>query len=73
MVFGTMSDPHQISQADFAALGTNQVAYIKPVLVKGRVAYSVHAADGTPLTVVGEYAVAQALIRQNDMEPLAAH
>ena len=49
MVFGTMSDPHQISQADFAALGTNQVAYIKPVLVKGRVAYSVHAADGTPL------------------------
>lgn len=63
----------RLSPQDFAALGVNQVAFVKPIQVEGRTAYGVHAADGTPLTVVANRDVAFALVRQNEMEPVSAH
>lgn len=62
-----------LSPQDFAAFGVDHVAYVRPVVVEGTPAFSVHAADGTPLTVLPERAVAVATIRQNDMEPLSVH
>lgn len=63
----------QLSPQDFAAFGVDHVAYVRPVTVNGVGAFSVHAADGTPLTVLPKLDVAFAAIRQNDMEPLSLH
>ncbi|HYG89811.1 MAG TPA: DUF1150 family protein [Azospirillum sp.] len=63
----------QLSAEDFAAFGVDDVAYVKPVLVNGVTAFAVHAADGTPLTVLPDREVASAAIRQNDLEPMSVH
>ena len=63
---------HTLNAEDFLALGLSQVAYIKAIKVKGREAWAVHAADGSPLTLLPaeEMDVIMAMIRQNDLEPL---
>jgi len=63
----------QLSPEDFAAFGVDNVAYVKPVLVNGVTAFAVHAADGTPLTVLPDREVASAAVRQNDLEPMSVH
>jgi hypothetical protein len=63
-----------LSQADFMRLGTDDVAYIKPIETKdGAQAYAIHAADGSALAIAASYALAEATIKQNNLEPLAAH
>lgn len=62
-----------LSPEDFAAFGVDHVAYVKPVEVNGVPAFAVHAADGTPLTVLPDREVASATIRQNDLEPVSVH
>ena len=66
---------HTLTAEDFLALGLSQVAYIKSIKVKGREAWAVHAADGSPLTLLPaeEMDVIMAMIRQNDLEPLVVH
>lgn len=66
---------HTLNAEDFLALGLSQVAYIKAIKVKGREAWAVHAADGSPLTLLPaeEMDVIMAMIRQNDLEPLVVH
>jgi hypothetical protein len=63
----------QLSPQDFAAFGLNVIAYVKPALVDDNPMFAIHAADGTPLTVVSDLAVAQAVIRQHEMEPATVH
>lgn len=63
----------QLSPQDFATFGVDHVAYVKPVTVEGAAAFAIHAADGTPLTVLPARDVAYATVRQNDMEPLSVH
>jgi len=63
----------QMSPTDFAAIGLNQIAFVKPTVVEGEAAFAVHGADGTPLAVVKDRDLAFAVVRQNDMEPVSAH
>ncbi len=63
----------QMTAQDFKALGLAQVAYVKPVMLDGRTAYSVHAADGTKIRVMADRATACAAVRQHDLEPLSVH
>jgi hypothetical protein len=63
----------QLSSQAFAALGLQNLAYIKPVEREGKSVIAVHAADGTELAVAESRDVAIAFIRQNDLEPLSAH
>lgn len=63
----------KLSPQDFAAFGVNDVAYVKAVTQNGISAFAIHAADGTPLTIVPDRQVAAATIRQNDMEALSVH
>ncbi|MQP66757.1 DUF1150 family protein [Niveispirillum sp. SYP-B3756] len=58
---------------DFAVLGVNAIAYVKPVLADGQPAFSIHAADGTALALVPRHDLALATVRQHDMEPLNVH
>ncbi|HUA56382.1 MAG TPA: DUF1150 family protein [Candidatus Sulfotelmatobacter sp.] len=62
-----------LSPADFATLGMSDLAYVKSVLVDGRIAYAIHAADGTNMAVVDDRGLAVAAIRQHDLEAVALH
>ena len=62
-----------MASADFAALGVDEVAFVKVVTVEGRKAAAVHAADGTALAICPSRDLAFAMIRQNDMEPVSIH
>jgi len=62
-----------MSAQDFAAFGSQHLAYLKQVVIDGQPAFAVHAAHGQQLAVVAQREVADALVRQNDLEPLSVH
>lgn len=63
----------QLTPGDFAALGVEQIAYVKPVLVEGHRRFAIHAADGTQVAIVEDRDVAMATVVQHDLEPLSVH
>ena len=63
----------QISPRDLAALGLSHVAYVKPVTVEGRTAYSIHAAEGTEMAVMADRDVAMSANRVHNLEPMIVH
>jgi hypothetical protein len=63
----------QLAAQDFRVLGLEHLAYVKQVTVDGQTAFAVHAADGTEIAVMAERAVAEAAVRQHDLEPLSVH
>ncbi len=60
----------QLSARDFMNVGLNQVAYIRPIH-GGE--YSVHAADGSLLSLAESFDMALAAVRHNDMQPVTVH
>ena len=66
--------PKTFTPAEFAAFGLEQVAYLRPVqMPDGMDAVGVFAADGRPLATAPSTELAQALVRQNDLEPHLVH
>jgi hypothetical protein len=63
----------QIPPQEFVALGMQNLAYIKQVVINDQVAYAIHAADGTPMAVMNDRVVAEAAVRQHELEPLSVH
>ena len=63
----------RLAAQDFRILGLEHLAYVKRVTVDGQAAFAVHAADGTEIAVMAERAVAEAAVRQHDLEPLSVH
>jgi hypothetical protein len=63
----------QLSARELALFGMQDLAYVKPVMVDGTLAYALHAADGTQIAVLPDRDVAFATIRQHDLEPLSVH
>ena len=66
-------DIRHLSADQLAKLGVSQIAYVKPVLMNGVRAFAIHAADGSPMAVAGEQAVAVAAILQHEMAPVMVH
>ena len=62
-----------LSAQDFAALGAQDVAYLRPVVLNGARAFAIHAADGTPIGTAPSAQLAAAAIRQHEMEPALVH
>lgn len=62
-----------LSAQDFARLGVEEVAYIRPVLMNGARAISIHAADGTPIGAAPTASMAVAAILQHDMAAALVH
>ncbi len=60
-------------EKNLALLGLETMAYVRPILVNGRRVHVIHAADGTPLTIVSDRDLALATIRQNEMQPFSVH
>jgi hypothetical protein len=57
----------------FAALGLEDMAYVKPKQAGERKLYSIHTADGSEVAVVEGRELAFATITQTDLEPLSVH
>lgn len=62
-----------LSARDFALLGNQEIAYLRPVILNGARAFSIHAADGTPIGAAPSAQLAAAAIRQHEMEPALVH
>ncbi len=62
-----------LSHQDFLSFGVQNVAYVKPVMIDGEVSYAIHAADGTPLSVMESKEEAYSMIRQNDLDAVVVH
>lgn len=60
-------DIRHLSSDQFARLGVQQIAYVKPVMMNGLMAYAIHAADGTPMAVADNREVAIAAVHQHEM------
>lgn len=69
-------DGHHImlTAQDFAALGAQNLAFVRKVLDEGGQAqWAIFAADGTPIGMAPSRDVAFAAVRQHDLEPLSVH
>lgn len=63
----------QMSAADFARWGVQDVAYIKRVVVNDEAGWAIFAADGSHMGVAPERELAFAAVRQHDLEPFSVH
>jgi hypothetical protein len=63
----------QLSASDLAALGVQDIAFVKPIVVNDETAYAVHAADGTQMALMTDREIAFAAIRQHGLEPVSVH
>jgi len=68
-----LMDLRQISPRDFAALGLQDLAFIKRVSVNDDIAYAIHAANGTQMALIPDRDVAFATVRQHGLEPVSVH
>jgi hypothetical protein len=66
-------DIRHLSSEQLARLGVEQIAYVKAVMMNGMVAYAIHAADGTPMAMVGDRDVAIAAVHQHEMLASLVH
>ncbi|HKT16434.1 MAG TPA: DUF1150 family protein [Stellaceae bacterium] len=62
-----------ITPQDFAAMGVQQLAYIRPAVVNGVTVFTIHAADGTQIGMAPNRDVAFAAVVQNELEPVSLH
>jgi hypothetical protein len=58
---------------DFARLGLNQVAYVRPALINNMPMWSIHAATGDTLGAAETFEQAWGAVKQNNLEPLRVH
>lgn len=63
----------EISPQDFALIGMQQLAYIKPTVVNGVSGFAIHAADGTQIGVAPTRDIAFAAVKQHELEPVSLH
>jgi hypothetical protein len=66
-------DLRHMSADQLARLGIKQIAYVKPIVVKGSTRFAIHAADGTRMAIAESLDVAIEAIVQHEMEPVQLH
>jgi len=63
----------ELSVADWARFGVQEIAYIRPVIVNGVHGIAIHAADGTPIGAAPNAELAIAAILQHELAPALVH
>ncbi len=66
-------DIRRLTESQLAALGVSQIAYVRPVVVDGNKAFSIHAADGTPMALAADLSMAVAAVMHHEMMPALVH
>jgi hypothetical protein len=64
---------NKLDSSSLGTLGIDDIAYVKTVMVDGEILHAIHAADGTPLSVVSDRKLAFATVSQHDMQPVSVH
>jgi hypothetical protein len=62
-----------LTAAAFLALGTPQIAYVRPVTVEGADRWGIFAANGTGIGLAATRDQAFGAARQHDLEPVSVH
>jgi hypothetical protein len=63
----------RLSPEDFAALGIDQVAYVRERPEGGGLRFEIHAADGGTVAAAATRDLAYAAVLQNGMVPVSVH
>lgn len=66
-------DMRHLTEAQLMQLGMADVAYVKRVVLDGETAFAIHAADGSPMAMAADCALAVAAIVQHEMVPALVH
>ena len=69
----TMSNIRQISEQDLAVLGLHSMAYLRSVTMDGTDGYGIFTADGTQVAFAPTRALAEAAVREYELEPVSVH
>ncbi|MDX2142631.1 MAG: hypothetical protein SFV19_04710 [Rhodospirillaceae bacterium] len=67
------SAPIASTTVDFARLGLNQIAYIRPAIVNDAPGWSIHAATGDTLGAAATFEQAWGAVMQNNLAPVRVH
>ena len=62
-----------LSSQDFLTFGIHDVAYVRKISMEGETGYAIHAADGTPLSVMESLDEAIQIIEHNDLASTRVH
>ena len=65
-----MEQLRSITPQDFAQMGVQQVAYVRPSVVNGANVFTIHAADGTQIGIAPTRDIAFAAVKQHELEPV---
>lgn len=66
-------DIRHLTEEQLMQLGMADLAYVKQVFLNGQEAFAIHAADGSPMAMAADRALAMAAIVQHEMEPALVH
>ncbi len=66
-------DLHNLTTDQLMQLGMAHLAYVKPVMLDGQAAFAIHAADGSPMAMATDQALAVAAIVQHEMVAALVH
>ncbi len=66
-------DPYNLTTEQLMLLGMANLAYVKQVFLDGQQAFAIHAADGSPMAMAADRALAVAAIVQHEMVPALVH
>ena len=67
-------DLRSLNSQQLAGIGLEQLAYIKKVqLAQGLTGFGIFSADGRPVAVAETVEMAEAVIRQHELEPVHIH
>ena len=66
-------DIRNLTSDQLMQLGMADLAYVKPVLLNGQMAFAIHAADGSPMAMAADCDLAVAAIVQHEMVPALVH
>jgi len=69
----TINNIRQISRQDLAVLGLHSMAYLRNVTMDGTDGYGIFTADGTQVAFAPTRALAEAAVRENELEPVSVH
>jgi hypothetical protein len=68
-----ISDIRKITPQDLALLGLQDMAYLRDVEMDGAKGYGIFTADGTQVAFAPTRALAEAAVREYELEPVSVH
>lgn len=62
-----------MTSQEFCLLGTEELAYVKPITFKNTPCFLVSAADGRQLWIAEDYESAVMAVHEHDLHPVSVH